>query len=215
MKIKKFLRNYHIFLLIIFLSKNFSFFSNFKIFFKKKLLSDHVTKYHVNKNLETRRINLIFLYQDIEKYIFNFTKNQNFVKINFFINLNLAKISLISIYFRIFSSLYFLNKKYKNLSYLIYLIFLNETEFFSNTKKYDNGVEKKLVDYLKSNFLLKNLTVLKKSPKYKNEIAKKYFQKYHDLLSLKNLEVAIEHSISDLELLTKVKKKYQSLKIHI
>ena len=75
-------------------------------------------------------------------------------------------------------------------------------------------LKKKLVDYLKSTFLLKNLTVLKKSPKYKNEIAKKYFQKYHDLLSLKNLEIAIEHSISDFELLTKV-KKYQNLKIHI
>lgn len=212
MKIKKFLRNYYIFLLIIFLSKNFSFFSNFKIFFKKKLFHEHGAKYHVNKNLETRRINLIFLYQDIERYIFNFIKNQNLVKINFFINLNLAKISLISIYLKIFSSLYFLNKKYKNLSYLIYLIFLNEAEFFSNKKKYNNQIEKKLVDYLKLTFFLKNLTVLKKSPKYKNEIAKKYFQKYHDLLSLKNLEIAIEHSISDYELLTKVKKKISKYK---
>ena len=91
MKIKKILKNYNIFLLIIFLSKGFSFFSNFKILFKKKLLGEHVAKYHVNKNLETRRINLIFLYKNFEKYIFNFINNQNFVKINFFINLNLAK----------------------------------------------------------------------------------------------------------------------------
>ena len=164
MKIKNIFKNYYIFLLILNLANFLKFFQykknlnnlhNFKLFDRNKK--------HVNSDSEAKRINLIFLYLEIEKYINNFDANIKTFNLDPFLGLKLSKYTYFGIYIKIFTSLYSIKQKFKNLSYLIYLIFLNKTDYFFQQRAYFNNEEKELVKYLKNSFLLKNLTILNKS----------------------------------------------------
>lgn len=208
MKIKNIIKNYYFFLLIIRIAnisnflkckKKLNILNNFKLFDKNKK--------HVNQDREAKRINLIFSYLEIEKYINNFNINIQTFNLEYFTGLKLSKYTYLSIFIEIFSSLHTTSKKFKNLSYLIYLIILNKSNFFSQKTKYFNHEEKKLVRYLKDSFLLKSLTIINKSPKEKKKIIISYLKSYNDELSIKNLEMAVEHSISDYQLLKKIKIK--------
>ena len=208
MKIKNIFKNYYIFLLILNLANFLKFFQykknlnnlhNFKLFDRNKK--------HVNSDSEAKRINLIFLYLEIEKYINNFDANIKTFNLDPFLGLKLSKYTYFGIYIKIFTSLYSIKQKFKNLSYLIYLIFLNKTDYFFQQRAYFNNEEKELVKYLKNSFLLKNLTILNKSGSQKKNIIISYLKNYNDELSIKNSELATEHSISDYKLLKEIKKK--------
>jgi putative glycosyltransferase (TIGR04372 family) len=212
-KIKNIIKNYYFFLFIIHIANIFNFLK-----YKKKLnnlnnfrLSDK-NKKHVNKDTEAKRINLIFSYLEIEKYVDNFNRNIQAFDLVYFTGLKLSKYTYLSIYIKIFSSLHATSKKFKNLSYLIYLIILNKSNFFSQKTKYFNYEEKNLVKYLKDSFLLKNLTIINKSVKEKKKIIISYLMSYNDELSTKNLEMAVEHSISDHQLLKKIQKRGSTFK---
>tara|TARA_S200000501_G_scaffold204962_2_gene192713 strand:- start:22913 stop:24553 length:1641 start_codon:yes stop_codon:yes gene_type:complete len=207
-KIKNIFKNYYIFLLILNLANFLKFFQykknlnnlhNFKLFDRNKK--------HVNSDSEAKRINLIFLYLEIEKYINNFDANIKTFNLDPFLGLKLSKYTYFGIYIKIFTSLYSIKQKFKNLSYLIYLIFLNKTDYFFQQRAYFNNEEKELVKYLKNSFLLKNLTILNKSGSQKKNIIISYLKNYNDELSIKNSELATEHSISDYKLLKEIKKK--------
>lgn len=213
MKIKNIFKNYYFFLFIILVANILSFLKNKKkIYHLNNLKLFDKNKKHVNQDVEAKRINLIFSYLEIEKYINNFNINIQTFDLGYFTGLNLSKYTYLSIYIKIFSSLHITSKKFKNLSYLIYLIIINKSNFFSQKTKYFNYKEKELVKYLKDSFLLKNLTIINKSAKKKKKIIISYLNSYNDELSSKNLEMAVEHSISDHQLLKKIKKRGSTFK---
>ena len=217
--LKKILTYRSIFLIII----HFSFFFNFFFFKDKKIknkiiknssiIKDNFNQKHINASQQGKKINLIIFLLEIESFITNILKIQNInnalVKNIFNINFyNLSHKEIILIFFK---KIYFLNKRYNNLSYLLYLIILNKPNLFGSCVHVDFN-EKIICEYLKKSFILKNLTVINFTPKEKEILIKDYFNRYNDFFSLKNCEIATEHSVSNINLLQKIKKKLIKIK---